>query len=119
MTDFKVDYEGKKEFLIDASIFNGSSGSPILISNLSSFTNPDGRLALGNRFFLLGIQYRGEFSKYMQNIYIKDNNGMYQNAPDMLSMYFNNLGFCVKSECLLFFKEEVRRQGWELYRTKD
>ena len=117
-TDFKVDYNGNKEFLIDASIFKGSSGSPIIICNWGNYTNPDGHLILGNRLYFLGVQYRGEFSKYQQNIYIKDDKGNYLNAPDFLSMNFNNLGFCVKSECVLYFKEEVKRQGWMQYRTK-
>lgn len=117
-TDFKVDYNGKKEFLIDASIFKGSSGSPILICNIGSYTNPDGHLMLGNRTFFLGVQYRGEFSKYQQNIYVKDAKGNFNNTSDVLSLNFNDLGFCVKSECLIYFKDEVKNQGWELYRTK-
>ena len=117
-TDYKVDYNGNKEFLIDASIFKGSSGSPIMICNLGNYTNPNGHLILGNRFCLLGVQYRGEFSKFQQNIYIKDAVGNLHNAPEILSMNFNDLGFCVKSECILYFKEEVKRQGWQLYRSK-
>ena len=117
-TDFKVDYNGKKEFLIDASIFKGSSGSPVLICNLGSYTNPDGHLILGDRCFFLGVQYRGEFSKYQQNIYVKNAEGEYVNTPDVLSANFNDLGFCVKSECLLFFKEEIKKQGWTLFRIQ-
>lgn len=117
-TDFNVDYNGNKEFLIDASIFKGSSGSPILICNLGSYTNAEGHLILGDRFFLLGVQYKGQFSKFQQNIYVKDSSGNFNNAPDILSMNFNDLGFCVKSECILYFKEEVKRRGWQMYRTK-
>lgn len=106
-TDYKIDYEGKKEFLIDASIFKGSSGSPILICNIGSFNNANGELCLGNRIKFLGIQYRGEFSKYQQNIFVKNKEDKFVNAPDILSAYFNDLGFCVKSECLLDFKSEL------------
>lgn len=109
-TDFKIDYNGKKEFLIDASIFKGSSGSPIVICNIGSYNNAEGKLCLGDRTFFLGIQYRGEFSKFNNNIYIKDDKGVFHNDPDTLSAYFNDLGFCVKSECLLYFKEEILRQ---------
>lgn len=112
-TDFKIDYEGRKEFLIDASIFKGSSGSPILICNIGSFNNQQGDLCLGDRVIFLGIQYRGEFSKFQQNIYIKDANGNFQNSPNVLSAYFNDLGFCVKSECLFYFRDEIIRQGWK------
>lgn len=109
-TDYKIDYEGEKEFLIDASIFKGSSGSPILICNIGSFNNADGELCLGNRIIFLGIQYRGEFSKYQHNIYIRNTAGEFVNAPDILSTYFNDLGFCVKSECLLDFKSILEKE---------
>jgi hypothetical protein len=108
-TDYKIDYEGKKEFLIDASIFKGSSGSPILICNIGSFNNANGELCLGNRIKFLGVQYRGEFSKYKQNIFVKNKEDKFVNAPDILSAYFNDLGFCVKSECLLDFKSELEK----------
>lgn len=109
-TDYKIDYEGEKEFLIDASIFKGSSGSPILICNIGSFNNADGELCLGNRIIFLGIQYRGEFSKYQHNIYIRNTADEFVNAPDILSTYFNDLGFCVKSECLLDFKSILEKE---------
>ena len=112
-TDFKIDYEGRKEFLIDASIFKGSSGSPIVICNIGSFNNAEGKLCLGDRVLFLGVQYRGEFSKFQQNIYVKDGSGNYKNTPDVLSAYFNDLGFCVKSECLGWFKDEIIRRGWK------
>jgi len=112
-TDFKIDYNGNKEFLIDASIFKGSSGSPIVICDIGSFINADGQLCLGDRIFFLGVQYRGEFSKFQDNIYVKNKKGDYENNPDILSTYFDDLGFCVKSECLLYFKDEIKRQGWK------
>ena len=108
-TDYKIDYEGKKEFLIDASIFKGSSGSPILICNIGSFNNANGELCLGNRIKFLGVQYRGEFSKYKQNIFVKNKEDKFVNAPDILSTYFNDICFCVKSECLLDFKSELEK----------
>jgi len=48
------DYEGKPTFLIDASVFPGSSGSPVFIADNGSFTTKDG-LFLGSRVWLLGI----------------------------------------------------------------
>lgn len=112
-TDFKIDYNGRKEFLIDASIFKGSSGSPIVICNIGSYNNAEGKLCLGNRVFFLGIQYRGQFSKFQENIYIRDDKGVLHNASNIISAYFNDLGFCVKSECLMYFKDEILRQWKE------
>ena len=112
-TDFKIDYNGRKEFLIDASIFKGSSGSPIVICNIGSYNNAEGKLCLGDRTFFLGVQYRGEFSKFQDNIYIKDDKGEIHNASNVISANFNDLGFCVKSECLLYFKEVILRRWRE------
>ena len=50
-----VDYEGKPVFLIDASVFQGSSGSPVLIHDNGSWRSRDGSLMSGQRLFLLGI----------------------------------------------------------------
>ena len=50
-----VDYEGKPIFLIDASVFQGSSGSPVLIYDNGSWHSRDGSLMAGQRFFLLGV----------------------------------------------------------------
>lgn len=108
-TDFKIDYEGRKEFLIDASIFKGSSGSPILICDIGSYNNENGELCLGNRVVFLGIQYRGEFSAFKNNIFVKDPSGQYVNAKPIISMNFNDLGFCVKSECLEYFRGELSK----------
>ena len=50
-----IDYEGRPTFLIDASVFQGSSGSPVLIYNNGSWRTRDGRLVHGQRAFFLGI----------------------------------------------------------------
>jgi ribosomal protein S11 len=53
-TPFSLDYNGKKQFLIDAHIFPGSSGSPVLIKK-SNIKN--GVLTLGGteKYYLAGI----------------------------------------------------------------
>lgn len=54
-TPISVDFEGKPVFLIDASIFPGSSGSPVFLCNIGSYS-PRGRgVVIGNRLFFLGI----------------------------------------------------------------
>ena len=50
----QLDYNGQKAFLIDASVFPGSSGSPVLICNQGSYTTRVG-LVIGSRILLLGI----------------------------------------------------------------
>lgn len=53
-THLQVDYEGKPMFLIDASVFPGSSGSPLLIANTGGYSNKGG-FVVGTRVLFLGI----------------------------------------------------------------
>lgn len=48
------DFDGKKEFLIDAGVYPGSSGSPVLIINNGSYSN-NGGIVIGSRIFFIGI----------------------------------------------------------------
>jgi len=54
-TPATIDYEGKPIFLIDAPVFEGSSGSPVFIYNVGSYSKKGGGTVIGNRVFLLGI----------------------------------------------------------------
>lgn len=56
-TPIYVDYSGSRVFLIDASVFPGSSGSPVLIVNQGSYIQ-DGGLILDNRVLFLGVVSR-------------------------------------------------------------
>jgi hypothetical protein len=53
-THIQIDYEGKPLFLIDASVFPGSSGSPVLIVNTGGYSDKGG-FVVGNRVLFLGI----------------------------------------------------------------
>ncbi|MCO7058334.1 trypsin-like serine peptidase [Pseudomonas juntendi] len=50
-----VDFEGTKTFLIDASVFPGSSGSPVFIYYAGSHPDKEGNLYAGNRVHFLGL----------------------------------------------------------------
>lgn len=53
-----VAYQGKSQFLIDAAIFPGSSGSPVFLVNLGGYTDKQGNTHLGSsRLYLLGVVY--------------------------------------------------------------
>lgn len=54
-TPFSINYSGEPKFLIDASIYEGSSGSPILICNPDSFSIKGRGLHSGHRIFFLGL----------------------------------------------------------------
>jgi hypothetical protein len=60
-THANIDYEGRKEFLIDAACFPGSSGSPVFLFNMGGWFNRDGTSIIGGgiRVGLLRVLYAG------------------------------------------------------------
>jgi hypothetical protein len=54
-TPLTLDFEGEPKFLIDASVFGGSSGSPVYIANHGTFTLRNGTTHVGSRFYFLGV----------------------------------------------------------------
>jgi hypothetical protein len=62
-----VDFEGTPCFLIDASVFGGSSGSPVFIANQGMYSDKLGPTVLGSRLIFLGViaavYYRTQFNK--------------------------------------------------------
>ncbi len=51
----EVDFENTPRFLIDASVFGGSSGSPVFILNQGAFAMKDGSTTIGSRFYFVGV----------------------------------------------------------------
>lgn len=49
------DYNGWPAFLIDASVFPGSSGSPVVLFDRGTYTLRDGSTLIGSRMILLGV----------------------------------------------------------------
>lgn len=103
-TNVTLDYNGKKEFLIDAACFPGSSGSPVLICNVGGYTSKFGSLSWGKfRVLLLGILYAGPQMRVtgdLQLITVPEN----QQKTVSVSQIPNNLGFIIKAERLLELK---------------
>jgi hypothetical protein len=55
-----IDYEGRKEFMIDAACFPGSSGSPVFLYSAGVHYTRQGGVAIGgHRLMLLGVLYAG------------------------------------------------------------
>lgn len=51
----QVDFEGTPRFLIDASVFGGSSGSPVFIFNQGIYTDKSGGTSIGSRLLFVGV----------------------------------------------------------------
>ena len=64
----EVDFEGTPRFIIDASVFGGSSGSPVFIFNQGSFASKDGGFSIGSRFHFVGVVAAVFFRKQWNEI---------------------------------------------------
>jgi hypothetical protein len=53
-TPIALPFGGEPTFLLDGSVFSGSSGSPVFILNWGTWTGPEG-LMLGDRIHLVGV----------------------------------------------------------------
>lgn len=51
----EVDFEGEPKFLIDASVFRGSSGSPVFILDRGSWESKTRGTVMGERFYFVGV----------------------------------------------------------------
>lgn len=67
-SSIEVDFEGTPRFLIDASVFGGSSGSPVFILNNGSWAAKDGGLVAGTRFHFVGVIAAVFFRTHLNNI---------------------------------------------------
>lgn len=55
-SDYRIDYEGKPQFIIDCAIVPGSSGSPVFLFNKGMYHDNNGGIIMGeDRLFLLGV----------------------------------------------------------------
>lgn len=97
-----IDYNGKKEFLIDAACFPGSSGSPILLYNSSGYSTKNGGFNIGAfRLYFLGVLYSGPQHTATGKLEIVNVPNL--QVPMTFSRIPNNLGVVINSEKILDF----------------
>jgi len=96
------DWNGKKEFMIDAACFPGSSGSPVLLLNIGSYQSKKGYIFGKNRIKLLGVLYAGPQHTVEGNVEIIE--VPIAQKPIAVSRIPNNLGLVIKSEKILDFE---------------
>ncbi|WP_405082155.1 serine protease [Paenibacillus chitinolyticus] len=97
-----IDYTGKKIFLIDAGIYPGSSGSPVLLYNSTSYADSTGEIYFGDRIHLLGIVYATFNNIGTGKVYIDKENDVLFTTP-------NHLGLVIKAEKLKDFKPIIKQ----------
>jgi hypothetical protein len=94
------DYCGKKEIMIDAACFPGSSGSPVFVFNEGGYRDKRGNMYMGaSRIILLGALYAGPQHTAQGDIQIV--NVPTGQKPIAISRIPNNLGLVIKSERIL------------------
>lgn len=107
-TPIFLDFNGRTEFLVDAAIYPGSSGSPVFLFNQGAWSDKSGHLQLGVRIKLLGIVYAVQLHTAPGEIAIVP-------APTQralsLTQLPNNLGVCIKASRILDFEPEFIRLG--------
>lgn len=94
-TPININYLKLPEFLIDASVFPGSSGSPVFILNKGSFSTRKGGLTIGSRLVFLGL---------ISSVYTRNKDGIWDfiEVPTTITPVIKvrqmiNLGVVIKS----------------------
>ncbi len=104
-SDYKRDWNGKKEFLIDAACFPGSSGSPVLLFELGSYSTRNA-LVMGSRIKLLGVLYAGPQHTIHGDIEVVT--VPTQQKPIAVATIPINLGIVIKAEQLSAFEGKLK-----------
>jgi hypothetical protein len=104
-TSCNLNYQGRSEFLVDAAVFPGSSGSPVFIYNEGSYLSGN-TIIFGGRLLFIGVLYA---------VHLHTATGEIKTITiptDTKSMAFsaipNNLGLCIQSARILEFKDALR-----------
>lgn len=106
-----IDFDNTKEFLIDAAIFPGSSGSPVLLFNQGTWPRRGGGTVVGTRVKLLGVVYGVKINSVNGEISIVP--APTQARAVVNSQIPNNLGVCVKASRVLEFEPIFVERGFK------
>lgn len=105
-TPLQLDYEGLPAFLIDASVFPGSSGSPVLLFDRGFYAARDGGTVVGSRFSCLGV---------LAAVHVRQVAGKVSQLPSRLAVSFDepiDLGIVYKALTInTCVDEALRRVG--------
>ena len=103
-TPLFMNYEGRPFFLIDASVFRGSSGSPVFIYNYGSYCTSEGNMVIGSRIYFVGV---------VSQVLIREERGKIEfieiptsQIPTIKTEQLLNLGIVIKSAAIVETIEE-------------
>lgn len=103
-----LDFNGKKEFMIDCACFPGSSGSPVFLYNGGSYLRKEGGISIGGRVKFIGVLWGGPQHTATGEIRVVPVPTSSQ--PIAVSQIPMNLGYCIKAEKLLAFKQHFKQR---------
>jgi hypothetical protein len=104
-----LSFNGNTEFLIDCSIFPGSSGSPVFLFNEGSHPSRNGGLVIGRRLYFLGVVHAVWQHTITGQMMIVPAPTDTRSIP--VSSIPNNLGVCVMASRVLDFEPVIVRAG--------
>lgn len=93
-TPIQLDYQGAPAFLIDASVFGGSSGSPVLLFDRGMYQTREGGTVVGTRLILLGV---------LAAVHVRQTGGVVQDLPTKQIAVFDevlDLGIVFKASAI-------------------
>jgi hypothetical protein len=111
-SDPRIDFDGRRHFVIDCACFPGSSGSPIVLKEKQLFNIDKGIATISRRANkLIGILYAGPTHTSKGKIIIKNIPSSLEDFAEVSHMI--NLGYVIPAKHILAFKDlmSVRPSG--------
>lgn len=84
-TPLEVDYQGKPAFLMDASVFPGSSGSPVFILDRGTYVDRQGNTTIGSRLAFVGV-VAGVHTRIVNGTVVQVSTGLLAQFQDLLDL---------------------------------
>jgi hypothetical protein len=103
-------FNGDTVFLIDCSIFPGSSGSPVFLFNAGSYPARNGGLTVGSRLMFLGVVSAVALHTVAGKLIIEFAPTAVQSVP--VTAIPNDLGICVMASRALQFEPLLVKMGY-------
>lgn len=109
-----IDFRGEPQFLVDASIFPGSSGSPVFLYNPGIYADKTGGTVVGTRLYFLGIIASVFFQEDINEIRLRSIPMV--DVPVAVSKQMVDLGVVFKASTIVEAIEVFLRERGELTR---